>query len=81
MQEIIAHWRFTADFARDVGVKPGVAQKWKERRSIPAKYDNRVVSAAARRGYPIKHETLARLRATEAEHKAIPDGGLSDPDR
>lgn len=81
MQEIISHWRFASTFARDIGVKPGIAQKWKERDAIPAEYDRLIVVAAERRGYPISLDTLADLRAAKAGRLPITDEGFPHPAR
>ena len=61
-----------AEFAREIGVAPVRARQWKNRRSIPAEYDNRIVAVAARHGFPITHQKLADLREAVAGIKPFP---------
>lgn len=66
MDEVFKCWTTVADFARDIGVDPVRARQWKNRRSIPASYDKRIVAVAEHRAFPITLEKLADLRASEA---------------
>lgn len=66
MDEIFDHWPSVASFARDIGVEAVMARQWKNRRSIPGRYDMRIVAVAKERGFPITIERIARLRAAEA---------------
>lgn len=66
MNEIFGYWPTVADFARDIGVDPVRARQWKNRRSIPASYDKRIIAVSEGRGFPITLEKLADLRASEA---------------
>lgn len=62
--EHIAHiWPTTADLAADLGKPYTTVAAWKQRGSIPAKYDMQLVSAAKARGETLTYEQLAHARA------------------
>lgn len=81
MDEIFSHWKTLAAFAEDIGAEYYQARQWKQRRSIPARFDLRIVAAAERRGFPVTLEKLAHLRAAEAGLEPLSSEGVSAPAR
>jgi hypothetical protein len=68
MQDVFTNWPRVADFARDIGVRRGTAQGWKDRGMIPGRYDAHIIDAARRRGIKgVTAEYLARERAQAYE--------------
>jgi hypothetical protein len=61
--EHIAHiWATMADLAADLGKPYTTVAAWKQRGSIPAKYDTPIIRAASARGHVLTYEDLAAAR-------------------
>ena len=63
MEHIFSIWPTLSDLASDLGKPYPTVSAWKQRGSIPARYDLDLVQAAAKRGHTITFEQLARARA------------------
>ncbi|MAM60836.1 hypothetical protein [Maritimibacter sp. UBA3975] len=70
MEKIFSIWPSLSDLAKDLGRPYPTVAAWKQRGSIPAKYDIPMIKAAERRGKRLTLETLARARAHGATHAA-----------
>lgn len=68
MERIFKIWPSLADMARDLGENPITVRHWRRRESIPAKFDTRIIEAAAKRGATVTYEQLAHLRAAPPAH-------------
>lgn len=66
--KIIALWPTVASFAEDVGAKYPTAASWEQRNTLPPDVWEKVVAAAARRGF--EGVTFGRLAAIAAAKKA-----------
>lgn len=58
--DIIGLWPSAEELADDLGEKGVTVRAWKNRNSIPPAYWDGVVSAGARREYPVTLEALSR---------------------
>lgn len=63
MDRIFNTWPTVADMARDLGENPVTVRSWRQRGSIPAKYDLAIVRMARERGGELTLEDLAHLRS------------------
>lgn len=63
MDQIFALWPSLADLAADLRKPYQTVASWRQRGSIPARYDQDIVRAAAARGKELTFEDLARARA------------------
>lgn len=70
--EIIDLWPSASEFARRLGEKPVVAQRWKMRGRIPGKYDTRIVKLAKAEGKPVTYEMLALSRSSGHKYQNGP---------
>lgn len=55
------HWALIEDVARELAVKPGTFQKWKERGSVPFRYRLPIWLEAERRGVHLPNEFIFSL--------------------
>ena len=62
MEQIIALWPSMSDLAADLGKPYSTVAAWKQRGSIPAKFDLDLIEAAARHGKALTLEQLASAR-------------------
>lgn len=62
MEYIFDKWPSAAALASDLGKKYQTVAAWKQRGSIPAKYDLLLIEAAGNRGETLTLEDLARAR-------------------
>lgn len=70
MEHLERIWPKTTDLADDLGVPYTTAAAWRQRESIPAKYDLDLIAAAKRRGHKLTLEQLASARRASAVRKA-----------
>lgn len=63
MDTIFDIWPTAAAMARDIGTSPINVRSWKNRKSIPAKYDTKIIAAAKALKVKVTYEQLAKLRA------------------
>ncbi|MBN8189518.1 hypothetical protein JF540_22795 [Salipiger thiooxidans] len=82
--EHIAHiWPTMADLAADLGKPYSTVAAWKQRGSIPAKYDLPLIRAARARGKDLTLEVLAEARTDAADapshavHERSPGEGVA----
>lgn len=67
--DVINRWKTAEELGGDINEKGGTVRAWRARDTLPPETWNRVIAAAARRGFSdITHELLATL----AERKARP---------
>lgn len=71
MDSIFALWPSVAALASDIGEPYPTVNAWKQRGSIPAKHDIKLVSAAEARGIALSYEKLADARAEAAERRKL----------
>ena len=62
MQQIFSLWASLAELASDIGKPYPTVNAWKQRGSIPAKFDLDLIEAATRRGKVLTLEQLAQAR-------------------
>lgn len=67
MDKIFTLWPTLADLAEDMGKPYTTVASWRQRGSIPAKYDLALVMAAKRRGHSISVQHLAEARASNRD--------------
>lgn len=60
-------WPTLADLAKDLGKPYPTVAAWKQRGSIPARYDMALISAAKQRGRNLTLEQLARARSVSED--------------
>lgn len=60
--DVMALWPSIAELARDIGEPYETVRKWKVRGSIPAAYWVAITTAAAKRGFDVTLEALARIQ-------------------
>lgn len=60
---IFSIWPTVADMARDIGKSPITVRAWRQRGSIPGKFDMLIVERAKARGATVDLAMLAQLRA------------------
>lgn len=63
MKHIFDIWPTLSDLAADLGRPYPTVAAWKQRGSIPARYDLKLVQAAAKRGHTLSFEDLAMARS------------------
>ena len=63
MEHIFAKWPRLCDLASDLGKPYQTVSSWKQRGSIPARYDMEIIRAARGRGQRVTLEELAEARA------------------
>ena len=63
MEQIFNIWPTIKDLSRDLGLEYTTVHSWKQRGSIPARYDLDIVRAAAKRGHVLSFEDLAQARS------------------
>jgi hypothetical protein len=68
MEHIFRMWPTLSDLAADLGRPYPTVAAWKQRGSIPARYDLDLVQAAAKRGHTITFEQLAKARSGILHH-------------
>ena len=64
MEQIISLWPSMRDLAEDLGQPYSTVTSWKQRGSIPAKFDLDLIAAASGRGKSLTLEQLALARRT-----------------
>jgi hypothetical protein len=69
MEQIIRIWPSLALLATDLGVPYPTVAAWRQRGSIPARYDLDLVEAARRRGHELALSDLAEARRMAARSK------------
>ena len=72
MEQIFNIWPTIKDLSRDLGLEYTTVHSWKQRGSIPARYDLDIVRAAAKRGHELSFEDLAQARSgsnTQSAHQ------------
>ena len=67
MDNILSLWPNLAELSKDIDVPYQTVAAWKQRGSIPAKYDIDIVDAAARRGQQLTLDDLAQARRVERQ--------------
>lgn len=72
MERIFDIWPSLIEMAKDLGKPYPTVAAWKQRGSIPARYDLDLVACAAARGIELTHKEIAEARrltnpATEGE--------------
>ncbi|MEB3419932.1 hypothetical protein ACFSDD_11170 [Salipiger marinus] len=77
MDHITHIWPTMADLASDLGKPYSTVAAWKQRGSIPAKYDMSLIRAAKARGACLTLEHLAEARAETADAPSRVDHGTS----
>lgn len=70
MKHVFDIWPDLRTMAADLGKPYSTVASWRQRGSIPAKYDLDIVRAARGRGIELTLEALAEARA-------VPDGGAA----
>ena len=70
MERIFALWPRLSDLAADLGRPYPTVAAWRQRGSIPARYDLEIIRAAASRGHRLTLEDLAQARAAGAQKGA-----------
>lgn len=73
MEQIFSIWPTLAALAKDLGKPYPTVASWRQRGSIPAKYDFALVKAAERRGHSISFEQIAEARAVAEGMRPTPD--------
>lgn len=63
MEHIFTLWPSMAELAKDTGCPYPTVAAWRQRRSIPARYDMTLVASARERGISLTLEQIARARA------------------
>ncbi len=63
MEHIFAKWPSLAALASDLQKPYPTVASWKQRGSIPAEFDVKLVECAAARGEKLTYEEIARARA------------------
>lgn len=66
MEHIFSLWPSMVDLATDLGKPYTTITAWKQRGSIPAKFDLDLIEAAAKRGKTLTLEQLAMARRESA---------------
>ena len=66
MEQIFNIWPTIKDLSRDLGLEYTTVHSWKQRGSIPARYDLDIARAAAKRGHALSFEDLAQARSGSA---------------
>jgi hypothetical protein len=66
MKHIFDIWPTLSDLAADLGRPYPTVAAWKQRGSIPARYDLKLVQAAEKRGRTLSFEDLALARSGNA---------------
>ncbi len=62
MDKIINLWPSMSDLAADLGKPYSTVNAWKQRGSIPARFDLELIKSAAKRGVTLTLEQLAEAR-------------------
>lgn len=62
MENIFSLWNNLSDLSKDINVPYQTVAAWKQRGSIPAKYDMDLVEAASRRGQRLTLDDMAQAR-------------------
>ena len=70
MEHVFSLWPTLALMADDLGKPYPTVASWRQRGSIPARYDLDLIAAAERRGRKLTLEDLAHARASENERGA-----------
>jgi hypothetical protein len=70
MERIFAIWPKLSDMSADLGRPYSTVAAWKQRGSIPAKFDRDLIAAAAKRGASLSFEDMANARATKTTEAA-----------
>ena len=65
--DILNKWPSRQSLADDINLAVIVVHRWHQRRSIPAKYDTRLLDAASRRNIPLLWRELMDARAASAD--------------
>ena len=65
-RDIIALWPTMVVLADEISVPHSIVLKWKQNDTIPAKYWQRIISSALKRGHALTAEDFARVAAREA---------------
>lgn len=63
MEPVFRIWKTSVEMADDLGEKHTTVRSWRNRGSIPADRDLRIVAAARARGYALTTDHLALLRS------------------
>lgn len=63
MENIFSIWPTLSDLAKDLGKPYPTVASWRQRGSIPAKYDLALVRAAKERGHDLSLTEIAEGRA------------------
>lgn len=74
MEHIFGIWPRLTDLAADLGRPYPTVAAWKQRGSIPARYDMELVRAARARGADLTLEQLAQARAAREASGQSSDG-------
>ena len=67
MEQVFRIWPTLAEMAADLGRPYPTVAAWKQRGSIPGRYDLELIAAAKARGKSLTLEDLAVARATRSE--------------
>lgn len=70
MEQIFALWPSLAALSKDLGREYTTVASWRQRGSIPAKFDLDLIEAAAKRGKTLTLEELASARRVAAKGEA-----------
>lgn len=68
--DVINLWPARKDLASEISVPVDRVHKWAQNAAIPAKFHLSVIESAARRGFPVTADLLARLHDPRNEGHA-----------
>ena len=69
-RDVIDLWSDVTEMATDLGKKPNLIRKWRERNSIPSDEWIAVVNAAEQRKYPVDLTLLANFASSRKRAEA-----------
>lgn len=70
MERITSIWPQLSDLAADLQKPYTTVQSWVQRRSIPARYDLKLIEAAKKRGAVLTLQQLAEMRSANTPAEA-----------
>lgn len=69
MERILRIWPTLAELASDIGKPYPTVASWKQRGSIPARYDRAIITAAKARGCALTFEDMAIARSMHPQQE------------